>query len=45
MHTKQFYEAPEAEVLFVQIEGNFCDSVITGRKTYGDEIDLDALEG
>ena len=26
MHKKQLYEAPEAEELFVKIEGNFCNS-------------------
>ena len=42
MHTKQFYEAPEAELLFVKMERNFCESPLnTGRKTYGEEIDLD----
>ena len=26
MHTKQFYEAPEAELLVVRFEENFCES-------------------
>ena len=42
MIKKHNYEAPDAEVLFVKTEGNFCLSPLdTGRKGYGEEIDLD----
>ena len=27
MHKKQFYEAPDAELLVVRFEGNFCQTV------------------
>ena len=44
MNKKQLYEAPEAEELFVKIEGNFCQSPGTGRSNYGKVIDLDGYD-
>ena len=43
MHTKQFYEAPEAELLVVRFEENFCDS-IEGRSIQKLEYDDDELD-
>ena len=38
MHKKQFYEAPEAEMLMVRFEGNFCTTGYTpgGGGSYGE---------
>ena len=48
MHTKQFYEAPEAELLFVKYEENIMSDTVTthggSRVVYGDEVDLDDPE-
>ena len=36
MRKKQFYEAPEAEMLSVKFERNFCESPVEGNGSFGD---------
>ena len=31
MHKKQFYEAPDAELLVVRFEGNFCQTTLNNK--------------
>ena len=44
MRKKQFYEAPEAEVLKVKFERNFCESPLEGNENLNNPQDYHGMD-